>query len=277
MGVPRDCDLAGVRLKLDRAREHIEAIRERVDVFTGRTPPPFGFRVEQRDLDDGEGVEYTLYAVVREQPPRELAPMIGDAVHNIRSALDHLVYELSSAKARKSGKTQFPIFTDDCRYKVLGEPMIRGIRGDERLLIERVQPWYAASASSPAVADPLAVLNRLSNLDKHRLLVPAITGVALNEVSVASSNALIDITFVQLGAVEDGDEAVIFTARPVVDGERMTVHPRSGLHITLSPAETRVDWNRSLDELLSVLHHHVSHTVIDMWFTYGALPPERPA
>ena len=38
--------------------------------------------------------------------------------------------------------------------------------------------------------------------------------------------------------------------------------------------ELGFDWNRSVDELLAVLHHHVAHTVIDMWFKYGALPPE---
>ena len=38
MGVPRDCDLSGVRLKLDRAREHIDAIRDLSAAFRAREP-----------------------------------------------------------------------------------------------------------------------------------------------------------------------------------------------------------------------------------------------
>jgi hypothetical protein len=109
-------NLTGVRLKLDRAASHIDAIRDKALAFTGREPPPFGFRVEERELSD-EVVEYTLYAVVREQPPRDFAPMIGDAIHNIRSALDHLVYELVPANLRDTVRTQFPIFTKEAAYR----------------------------------------------------------------------------------------------------------------------------------------------------------------
>jgi len=63
--------------------------------------------------------------VVRKEPPRDLAPVIGDSVHNLRSALDHLVYELSSTTVREKINTQFPIFTDERDYRKRGEPMIR--------------------------------------------------------------------------------------------------------------------------------------------------------
>jgi hypothetical protein len=92
-------DLTGVRLKLERAREHIEAIRARCEAFTDRDPPPFASRIEQKSAPEGS-IEYTVYAVVREQPPLDLGPMIGDAVHNIRSALDYLIYELAPPKVR---------------------------------------------------------------------------------------------------------------------------------------------------------------------------------
>ena len=46
---------------------------------------------------------------------------------------------------------------------------------------------------------------------------------------------------------------------------------------TLSDADARVPWNRPVDGLLEVLHHHVEQSVIDLWFKYGWLPPERPS
>src|SRR4051812_23942073 len=104
-------ELSGVRLKLDRAQTHIDVLRDKTSAFRERKPAPFGFRTETTTKAD-ELVEYVLYAVVREEPPRSLGPVIGDVLHNLRSALDHLVYELSTARARRSSNTQFPIFTD---------------------------------------------------------------------------------------------------------------------------------------------------------------------
>jgi hypothetical protein len=265
---PLPPDLTGVRLKLTRARAHIDAIRDKAAAFVGQTPRPFDVRVEEHDLADGSGgLEYRLFAVVRDQPPRDLAPMIGDAVHNIRSALDYLVYELAPPSVRESNKTQFPIYTDEDAYRKDGERLIKGIVGDERLLIERVQPWQANEPHG----DPLEVLRRLSNRDKHRLLVPVIAAVNWREVSVGSDHADVQFTYVARDAVADGDLIVTFTARPTGAGA-MTVQPRSGLHVALSAADTGIHWDRRVDELLEVLHHHVEQTVIDMWFKYGWLP-----
>jgi integrase len=140
---PRAVDLSDVFAKLDWAERHIETFRQTVEDFEARKPAPFGFRTEKQPRADGS-VEYELYAIVRKPPPRELALIAGDVAHNVRSALDHLVYALSLAKAQRSGKTQFPIFTDECRFKVLGVPMIESIKGPERTLIENVQPFAAA-------------------------------------------------------------------------------------------------------------------------------------
>lgn len=262
----KERDLTGVRLKLARAWAHIEAIRHKARAFEQQTPPPFAYRVEQAELGEG-AVEYQLYAIVREQPPPDFAPMIGDAVHNIRSALDHLVYELAPPSVRETNKTQFPIYTDEDGYRKDAKRLIEGIVGDERILIERVQPWQSDEPHS----NPLEVLRQLSNRDKHRLLVPVIAAVNWQEVSVGSDHADVQFTYVARNAVADGDRIVTFTARPTGAGP-MRVEPRSGLHVALSAADTGIHWDRRVDELLEVLHHHVERTVIDWWFKYGRLP-----
>jgi hypothetical protein len=271
-GRPIARDLSGVRLKLARAQTHIDAIRDKALAFRDRQPPPFGFRVEKRDL--GERLEYTLYAVVREQPPRDFAPMIGDAVHNLRSALDHLVYEMAPEAVQRDeqARTQFPIATAEAAYRRDSKKMLEEITGDERTLIERLQPWYA-SPESPG-ENPLAILRELSNGDKHRLLVPVIAELDLSRVMIGSSGADIDITYVELGAVQHDDRIVAFTARPT-GVEEMAVEPHANLQIALSPADTGIAWNRSVEELLTVLHFHVAQMVIDWWFVYGRLPQEQ--
>lgn len=260
-------DLSGVLLKLDRAEAHVHTVREQIVAFRERQPAPFGFRSE-RTPGPGNSVEYVLYAVVRELPPRELAPIIGDAIHNMRSALDHLVYELAPPKARKRGRTQFPIFTDECQFKVRGIPMIAGILGAERTLIERVQPY---AASSPPCNDPLAILSKLSNLDKHRLLVPIIAAVNTRDVWVGTTNARLRFTHVEFGPVEHDTRIVAFTARPEDPSNEMLVEPTSGLELQLRDTGD-VGLDLDVVDLLHMIHHHIRHSVIAMWFDYGFMP-----
>jgi hypothetical protein len=104
-----------------------------------RNPPPFGFRTEET-LRPDKSIKYYLYAIIQEESLRELSLPVGDAIQNIRSALDHLIYELATPRGRRSRRLQFPIFTDECGFKVLSPPLIQSITGDERTLIERVEP-----------------------------------------------------------------------------------------------------------------------------------------
>jgi hypothetical protein len=264
---PSKVDLSDVRLKLDWAAKHIETFRQTIESFQERNPPPFGFRAEEHPQTDGS-VEHELYAIVREQPPRELALIIGDVVHNVRSALDHLVYALSSRKAQRSGNTQFPIFTDECRFKVKGVPMIESIKGPERTLIENVQPF---AASDQPKNDPLAILNRLSNLDKHRLPVTTIAAMETRSTWISSDNADCQLTFVDAGAVEHDQKIVAFTAKPHDQLKPMNVVPQADLRVQIS--EKGLIYNISALDVLRMIHHHAAHDVIGMWFDYGHIPP----
>jgi hypothetical protein len=260
-------DLSGVYLKLDWANTHLQTLRKKLETFEKGNPAPFGFRTEETSRPD-KSVEYVLYAIVRETPPADLAPVIGDVLHNVRSALDHLVYELAPPRVRKKRKTQFPIFTDECRFKVISPPYIEGITGDERTLIERVQPY---NASPVPQNDPLAVLSELSNLDKHRLLVPVIAAVSNTNVWVGSDNADIRFTFIEQGAMKHDTKIVAFTASPQDASKKMDVHPQSGLEIQL--ADTGATMTSSAVNLLDMVIHHVRRSVVSVWFEYGFMPP----
>jgi hypothetical protein len=230
-------DLTGFYLKLDHAATHINTVSEQTQAFEV-----------------------------------ELALLIGDAIHNLRSALDHLVYELAPPKVRKRGKTQFPIFKDECEFKAIGAKWIAGISGDERALIERVQPWNAPGGA-PA-DNPLAILNRLSNIDKHRLLIPVIAAVSEQNSWVASDNADVNFTWIERETVEDGAEILRFTATPKDPSIEMTVTPRSGLELQLSRAYTGASYGTSVENTLKMIHHHVRN-IIEMWFERRFMPPTK--
>jgi hypothetical protein len=264
---PANVDLTGVIAKLDWAERHIETFRQTVEHFEARKPATFGFRTEKHPRADGS-VEYELYAIIRKPPPRELALIAGDVAHNVRSALDHLVYVLSSRTAQRSGKTQFPIFTDECRFKVLGVPKIESIRGPERTLIENVQPF--AAAVDPA-NDPLAILNRLSNIDKHRLPLTTVAAAKEQDTWISSDNADCHFTFVARGGVEHDERIVAFTATPQDTSRPMVVHPQSGLQVQLSEK----GWVNEMEalSLLRMIYEYARFTVIEHWFKGGYMPP----
>jgi hypothetical protein len=77
-----------------------------VDAFFNADPPPH-FSIGGFDSDAWEWVE--RFQVVRE-PPLRLGVMFGDCVQNLRSALDHLAWQVTLLDGGTPGdSTQFPI------------------------------------------------------------------------------------------------------------------------------------------------------------------------
>src|SRR5262249_13419506 len=116
---PANIDLGEIYRRLDWAKHHVDVLSDRLEAFTKRDPAPFGFRHEEKP-GVGESIDYTLYAIVREEPPQELGLILGDVAHHARAALDNLAYILSSRRAQNSGRTFFPIYTDECEFRVNG-------------------------------------------------------------------------------------------------------------------------------------------------------------
>lgn len=185
----------------------------------------------------------------------------------MRASLDYLVYELSPPEVRKKRKTQFPIFTEESDFKKYAPSMIEGITGDNRDVIERMQPY---NQTNVAANDPLAILNELSNRDKHRLLIPMIAAVDRMSVWVSSDNADVHFHFLNGGLVEHGEAIVGFSATPQDPAKEMQVHPGSGFQIQI--AETGSDMQISAFDLLETIYHHIRHTFIALWFGHGVMP-----
>ncbi len=259
-------DLTGVYLKLRRAEEHIQTLRDETTAFRERDPKPFGFRTEI-ESGPGKARDDALYAVVREQPPASLGLIVGDVIQNVRSALDYLVYEFSSPENRSKNGTQFPIC--DTRAKFLGrrnQAKIAGIAGEERALIERTQPY---EWNYPQTDHPLIHLREFSNRDKHRLLVPVIAAVSQQDTWMGCDNALIKITYFAGGPVEHDTAILSFTATPENPFRDMHVTPASGLQVEIAePSLPSIE----IVDFAVMLHHHV-HSLISTWDRHGFLPP----
>ncbi len=99
--------------------------------------------------------------------------MLGDCVHNLRSALDHLICQLTlldGGTAEDCAQTQFPIASkSEAQFEQMADYRIPRLSKKHRGMVKRAQPYRAGDQ---AWKHPLAILADLSNADKHRLLNP---------------------------------------------------------------------------------------------------------
>ena len=123
-------------------------------------------------------------------PPIELSILTGEVVYHLRSALDHLFFELVQKNLigpiprNVLTNCQFPIYTslpEAAKGKVPVDRKHIGIPywvpDRPYAYIEGLQPYYRKDRRHHA----LKVLNKLSNIDKHRHLNTTITRVNRSE------------------------------------------------------------------------------------------------
>ncbi len=164
--------LTGIRAKIDRAQHHFLDLHERVKIVLeapdGKTlPVPYEYELE------GQFRQYLTIKRAKGEPLDPTLPLIvGDCIHNLRSALDHLVYQLAilnGCGAKGARNTLFPVcispgdFADIAKRKVA--PFVSSAALAE---IEDVQPYRTTNMPDTA---PLWHLAQIDNTDKHRVLV----------------------------------------------------------------------------------------------------------
>jgi hypothetical protein len=89
----------GAERKIDRAREHVNALDKAINRFLETEPHAVERRLRARDRIH----EYVLARYT--EPPDCLGLLVGDAAHNLRSALDHVTFELAAKGAQAVGRT----------------------------------------------------------------------------------------------------------------------------------------------------------------------------
>lgn len=201
------------RVKFHHAVRQMRSLEADMDAWVATSPYTVAQHVEAKT---GEHV-YT--AMLREEPDPRWSVRIGECLYGFRSALDHLAFELAEKfttpmrPAVEEG-SEFPIF--GTRPPNVGEitKKIGGVHPDAQAIIKALQPH---NRGDPAyLRDPLWILDKLGNIDKHRslhLIVPAKRGI---EIKVTKGS--IGPTTYASGPVHDGAEVLRFVPIPDVDG-----------------------------------------------------------
>lgn len=169
-------DLTSAFAKLRRANEHLDALQAEIGLVINQkitVTTPVEFRQDGR----WHVVEVDFSAFIGDT--RRWATIMGDVINNTRAALDHTVWQLVLREDKKPQKSNyFPLITE--RQKFLNEveapPKDRKKRsalygipigGDAWTIIKNAQPYRRPEPET----DPLALLRRFSNIDKHQALL----------------------------------------------------------------------------------------------------------
>jgi len=170
--------------KLERAERHIREIHSMVADFD----EPSAYTVSREGTDKPNVVAFR-FKIIKEIPA-QLLTAIGDAVHNMRSALDSVAFELArrhlqgAMTEKQEGDAQFPICqTGDKLDEFFNRKNQRDLYGEQdKKAIRCVQPFaMREEAGAYGIAlhtvphvefaiDELHRLHALSVVDKHRRL-----------------------------------------------------------------------------------------------------------
>lgn len=200
--------LEGCREKQRRGMKHLHDLDSAIAEWIGEPgvdPKPYRISGEFR-LDSREYV-FTGQLLKPLDDPLLWGVMLGDAIHNLRSALDHLVWQLVMLNGKKpSGANQFPICDTGATYWSTGckdgkktrstrEWRLEGVSDAHKTLIDELQPYR--TRIPPGAIGALSALRDFSNHDKHRLIHVTAIGV-----DFPSSEALDDLFVVNADAGE---------------------------------------------------------------------------
>jgi len=161
--------LDGCRDRVRRADEHlVELEREVVVMFEKQAhATPFCLAPNPPHSVTNLRLPSETFAGVR------LGTLVGEINYNLRCVLDYLVYalaELDSGTPQKG--TQFPIMNAAKDFAGRGKAMLVGVNAAHIAAIEQLQPYHGCLWTGQ--------LRDLSNMDKHRHIVPGGGHVEIN-------------------------------------------------------------------------------------------------
>jgi hypothetical protein len=149
-------------LKINQATKHIASLNK---LFSEQRP--FSYIIKT----DTNTRERTLFAKKNEAVADCAALICGDAIHNLRTALDHVYWEIVSPVANTDSERrniQFPFNRTEAQLRIA---ITQGIA-------QRVSPVFCQALvdlkphGEPGGNELLYLLHEVDILDKHKLLIP---------------------------------------------------------------------------------------------------------
>ena len=204
-------DVTGARAKIDRAQSHLADLQQQVTDWLSTAPEP---QFTQEVLDGG--YTHVVRLVQAPKTPVYWSLIVGDVLHNLRSALDLLAWQAVIAGGGTPGnKTAFPIYSHN--IKQAGDKgvslALKGAPYDLLEAIRRFQPYNRCPNRDALRGDALWLLHRLNIEDKHHLLLvcPMVIKDISHNVPVEAVGCTVTVS---LQPALDGSEVLRYTHLP---------------------------------------------------------------
>lgn len=248
--------------KFGRAQTHMQELDARLTEWIN-TPPYRLIGDSQTKGADGFTTQITRLEINALVPP-ELPLIIGDTLYNFRSCLDHLAYALARTNlgvAPRGEKVMFPIHGAIGSYMVSGVDAVRGMSPAVQGIIERMQPYHRKNGSE---THPLAILNKLSNIDKHRHLA---FGFGINEKSSITPNPKARDVIVEVdgGGIRHGpieNKAEVFRVRYRETGPNPHVEVDTDFFLDIAFPQDGPAGGQGVIITLAAIYEHIRTEVI---------------
>jgi hypothetical protein len=162
------------KLKIGRAKEHLDALRSEISAFMETQP------YRSSAYDDAESGQYVIEVRIAPAIPHKIGLLAGDFISCLRASLDHLAWQLALLSTPTPfSRTCFPV----CEiYDTTGGTegffcsVTKDIPPRAVDIIRELQPYQSGGAFQ---LSHLWRLNKLWNIEKHRK-IPTIGSITEN-------------------------------------------------------------------------------------------------
>ncbi len=211
----RKMDLVGIHAKLLRAEHQLKQITNEANWLCSDVQ--HGIVREVR-----EDVDKQVWVYRGEVPnaPISWSVIFGEILYNLRSALDHLVWQLVLVNGQTPGRhNAFPITNDAQGWEKIKDNLLNGVSSRHKSMISYLQP-YIGGMYLPFDVSKFKLLDDLSNIEKHRYLIVAFIasmGPANDGILGIDPPELVDSSvrapfegLARLGKIKNGKELLEF-------------------------------------------------------------------
>ncbi len=182
---------AGPNLKIDRAYRHFDELSDLVTQYQTKARKAF-VPVQ------GEERAWTLQA---DQPPAELAIILGDIAHSLRSALDVMLCDIARLRDKGLSDIAFPFADSEIKW----ENKLSASKRDEPWLKLGEDVVKAVSDLKPYRQGNLYLrgLHDINNMDKHKIVCPVAALLSVEADPTFHINAYLRKTMDEIGKVDE--------------------------------------------------------------------------
>jgi hypothetical protein len=159
-------DLTSVNAKLRRANEHLNSVHQ--EAVSRLQPQDYS---ASKQINANRTRFSWVFHAHKGTDFETLSLQFADCVHNLRCALDHLVYTIAIHESGnnpppEANRLAFPLACNTAQFQD-AKRSIKSLSLPVRTAIESVQPYNRPHPDFPPL---LGLLGEFDNMDKHRLL-----------------------------------------------------------------------------------------------------------